>query len=186
MRATLSPLVGLRSRIVGAKLRVALLAVASFAGCHKNGATESAQDAAAVKKSFDDLNGRLQTLEAQFGELRKKIETVPAELPNYRETRETFFATEEGRGVVDAKMKLLATRLDAAMASPRLEELRDLSTELATTATSVGQIEQLYVTLLHQVMALQRIAEMQRRPPATQAKPAAEAAASSTAKKHAR
>jgi len=112
-----------------------------------------------VKTSFDDLNARLKTLERQFGDLRKKVDTIPAELPNYRETRETFFATEEGRGVVDAKMTMLATRLDAAMASRKPEELQDLSKELTTTSASVSQLEQLYVTLLHQVMALQRAAE---------------------------
>jgi len=139
-----------------------LLASAPLGGCHRSAPAASAQDTAAVKKSFDELNARLKTLETQFGELRKKVDTIPAELPNYHETRETFFATEEGRGVVAAKMSMLSARLDAAMASKKPEELQDLSKEIATTETSVGQIEQLYVTLLHQVMALQRVAEKQQ------------------------
>lgn len=185
-------------RVFGLKVGLGLgvLAVTPFAGCHRNSATISAQDAAAVKQSLDGLGARLKTLEAQFGDLRKKIETVPAELPNYRETRETFFATEEGRGVMDAKMTLLSTRLATAMASRKPEELADLSKEIATTGTSVGQIEQLYVTLLHQVMALQRMAEKQQQAKATEAKTteakateansAAEAAAKSSAGKHKR
>ena len=146
-------------------------------GCHKHGGSAAA-DPAPVKKSFDDLNGRLKALEAQFGDLRKKIDTIPADLPHYRETRETFFATEEGRGVMDAKMTLLSTRLDAATASRKAEELQDLSKEIATTGNSVAQIEQLYVTLLHQVMALQRMAEKQQ-----EAKDAAEKAAAQEAAK---
>lgn len=158
-------------------LGLGLLAAVPSAGCHRGGGSASAQDTAAVKKSFDDLNGRLNALEAQFGDLRKKIETVPADLPNYRETRETFFATEEGRGVMNAKMTLLSTRLDAAMSSKKPEELQDLSKEIATTGNSVSQIEQLYVTLLHQVMALQRMAEKQQQAKDAAAKAAAEEAA---------
>jgi len=157
VRAALSKFVGSRLRIVG--LALGLVAGVSPAGCHRAAGPASSSDAAAVKTSFDDLNARLKTLERQFGDLRKKVDTIPAELPNYRETRETFFATEEGRGVVDAKMTMLATRLDAAMASRKPEELQDLSKELTTTSASVSQLEQLYVTLLHQVMALQRAAE---------------------------
>jgi len=158
VRATVSRFVGSGVRIVG--LGLGLLAVVPVGGCHRGGGgAASAADGAAVKRSFDELNGRLKTLEAQFGDLRKKIETIPPELPNYRETRETFFATEEGRGVVDAKMTLLATRLDAAMASRKPDELQDLAKELTATSASVNQLEQLYVTLLHQVMALQRSAE---------------------------
>ena len=138
-----------------------------------------------MKKSFDDLNARLKTLETQFGDLRKKVDTIPADLPNYHETRETFFATEEGRGVVNAKMGMLSARLDAALASKKPEELQELSKELATTETSVGQLEQLYVTLLHQVMALQRMAEKQQQAKETAAKVAAdEPAAKPAAGKH--
>jgi uncharacterized coiled-coil DUF342 family protein len=153
----------------GMGLGLGLLAAAPLAGCHRSAPTASVQDTTAVKKSFDDLNARLKTLEGQFGELRKKVDTIPADLPNYRETRETFFATEEGRGVVAAKMSMLSTRLDAAMVSKKPEELQDLSKEIAVTETSVGQIEQLYVTLLHQVMALQRIAEKQQQAQAKEA-----------------
>jgi len=161
------------------------LAAVPIAGCHKGGGAASEADTAAVKKSFDDLNGRLKALEGQFGDLRKKIETVPTDLPHYQETRGTFFATEEGRGVMDAKMSLLSTRLDAAMASKKPEELQELSKEIATTGTSVSQIEQLYVTLLHQVMALQRMAEKQQEAKAAAAKAAAEeAAAKPPAGKH--
>jgi len=169
-------------------LGVGLLAAAPLAGCHRNGATASAQDTAAVKKSFDDLNARLKTLETEFGDLRKKVDTIPAELPNYRETRETFFATEEGRGVVNAKMTLLSKRLDAAMASHKPDDLQELSKELATTEASVGQLEQLHVTLLHQVMALQRLAEKQQQAKAAESDQAdgkaADAAAKAPAAKH--
>jgi uncharacterized coiled-coil DUF342 family protein len=155
----------------------------SVAGCHRSGATASAQDSAAVRKSFDDLNTRLKTLETEFGDLRKKVDTIPAELPNYRETRETFFATEEGRGVVDAKMTLLSTRLEAAIASHKPEDLQELSKELATTETSVGQLEQLHVTLLHQVMALQRLAEKQQQARAAESRQADGKAATQAAAK---
>jgi len=153
-----------------------------MAACHKGGGAASEADAAAGKRSFDDLNGRLKTLESQFGDLRKKIDTIPAELPNYQEARGTFFATEEGRGVVNAKMTLLSTRLDAAMASRKPEELQELSKEIATTTTSVNQLDQMYVTVLHQVMALQRMAEKQQQAKDAAAKAAAEEAAKPAAK----
>jgi DNA repair exonuclease SbcCD ATPase subunit len=179
VRAPLSTFFGAGSRIVG--LGLALLAAAPTAGCHRNGGGASEADTAAVKKSFDDLKGRLKALEAQFGDLRKKIETIPTDVPHYQETRETFFATEEGRGVVDAKMNLLSTRLDAAMASKKPEELQELSKEIATTGTSVGQLEQMYVTVLHQVMTLQRSVEKQQQAKEAAAKAAAEEAAAKPA-----
>jgi len=162
-------------------LGVGLLAAGSFPACHKKGPDKAAEapaaDVAAVKKSYDDLKARLAVLETGYAELRKKIETIPPELPAFHEVRETFFATEEGRGVMSAKMTILADRLNAVMASKKPEEVQELSKELSDTGNSVGQIEQLYVTQMHQIMTFQRIVERQQA-----AKDAAAKAAPSTDK----
>jgi len=146
-------------------LGVSLLAAGAFPACHKKpvpSAEAPVADVAALKKSYDDLKARLAALETGYTDLRKKIETIPPDLPAFHEVRETFFATEEGRGVMSAKMTILSERLDAVMASKKPEEVQALSKELSETGNSVGQIEQLYVTQMHQIMTFQRVVERQQ------------------------
>jgi hypothetical protein len=152
-------LIALRSRSFSLLLAVA--GAASFAGCHRTTATgpaEPAPDGDAVKKSLAALKTQLGELKTRFSGLRKEIETIPPETPGFREARAKFYATEEARGITDAKVTLLSSRLDATLASGNRDELRQVSKEIGDTYGEIGQINDLYVKSLHQVMALQRTA----------------------------
>jgi uncharacterized membrane protein len=138
--------VGRRSRILP------FLVVMFVAGCHRKA------DGEAVKRSLDGLKSQLGELTARFADLRKQVEAVSPDLPGFSEVRARFYATEEGRGVIDAKVTLLSSRLDAASSAGKRDELEQISKEIAETYKELGQIDQLHVALLHQVMAFQRMA----------------------------
>jgi hypothetical protein len=149
---------------------IGLLASAgSLAGCHKAGADKA--KVAELKQSLDGFRKQLEDLTAKFGDLRKQIDALPQDLPGYSETRAKFYGTEEGRGITDVKLTLMAGRLDAAASSGNSAELEQLSKDVAQTYDSFHEFDQIYVTLLHQVMTLQRM----------QARQKAEAAAAATA-----
>lgn len=138
-----------------------LVGAGSLAGCHKTTQEkvgEAAPNGDAVKQSLDGLKRQLGGLEARFSALREQVEAVPPDLPAFREVRATFYAIEEGRGISDAKVMLLSSRLEPALTSGTPEELRQLAKELADTFDELRQIDHLHVAVLHQVLAFQRLA----------------------------
>ncbi|MFL5305995.1 MAG: hypothetical protein ACJ8F1_12320 [Polyangia bacterium] len=56
-------------------------------------------------------------------------------------------------------MTLLSERLDAALASGRSGDLRQVSKEIEEAQGQAREIDQLYLKLLHQVLAFQRAGE---------------------------
>jgi hypothetical protein len=160
-----------RKRVwVGSRLRilrclVGLVGASSSVGCHKNAPDkvgEAAPDADSVKKSLAALRSRLGELQAKFATLRKQVEAVPPDLPRFREVRANFYAIEEARGITDAKVTLLSSRFESALASRKSEELRQISKEVAETYDEIRQFDQLHIAALHQVMALQRLARREK------------------------
>jgi hypothetical protein len=145
-----------------------LAGAGALAGCHK--AADKAK-VAELKQSLDGLRKQLDELTTKFGELRKQVDALPPDLPGYSETRAKFYGTEEGRGVTDLKVTLLAGRLDAASSAGKGADLEPLAKDIAQTYGELREFDQIYVTLLHQVMTLQRL----------EARRKAEAAAAATA-----
>jgi hypothetical protein len=114
-------------------------------GCHRGApdkAAEAAPRADAVKRDLAGVKSQLGDLTARFTDLRKQVEAVPPNLPGFPETRAKFYATEEGRGVMDAKLTILASQLDAAVSSGKGAELLKVSKDIAETRNELGQIEQ--------------------------------------------
>jgi hypothetical protein len=145
-----------------------LAGAGALAGCHK--AADKAK-VAELKQSLDGLRKQLDELTTKFGELRKQVDALPPDLPGYSETRAKFYGTEEGRGVTDLKVTLMAGRLDAASSAGKSADLEPLAKDIAQTYGELREFDQIYVTLLHQVMTLQRL----------EARRKAEAAAAATA-----
>jgi hypothetical protein len=139
-----------------AALSFALLAGAGpmvgLLGCHRN----QGPNAAAVKQSLDGLQGQLGDLKTRFLALRKQVDGMPSDLPGFAEVRAKFYGLEEGRGIIDAKMTLLSSRLGSALSSGKDEELQQISKDVAQTYDEIREIDKLHVELLHQVMAFQR------------------------------
>jgi hypothetical protein len=137
----------------------------SLVGCHRGTAAkagEAAPSADAVKRDLEGVKGQLGDLTARFTDLRKQVEAVPPNLPGFQEVRAKFYATEEGRGVMDAKVTILAGQLDAALSSGKGAELLKVSKDIAETRNELGKIDQIHVALLHQVMGLQRMAAREK------------------------
>ena len=56
-------------------------------------------------------------------------------------------------------MTVLAGQLDAALQSGKAADLQQVSNDLAQTSNDARQLGEVYIKLLHQVMAFQRAAE---------------------------
>jgi septation ring formation regulator EzrA len=140
----------------------------SLVGCHRTSADNAGQaapkpDPDSVKQSFEKLKKEFADLQQSFSNLSKDVETIPANMQGYPQLRAHFYAVEEARGVTDAKVNMLASRLDAALRSGKRDELQQVSTEIDKASNDCRKIGALYLKLLHEVMAFQRVAE-QRRP----------------------
>jgi hypothetical protein len=151
--------------LVGSRLRsltllmMGVLGAGSLAGCRKTAAGQAGETAlneASVKRSQNGLQGQLGQLEAKFSVLRKQVEAVPPELPGFSQLRAQFYSTEEARGIIDAKVTLIANRLASASGSRRPEELRQISKDIAETYDEVRQIDELHASLAGRVRALAR------------------------------
>jgi hypothetical protein len=157
-------------------LAFALFAAGPLPGCHKKTAPPG-PSAAAVRQSFDGVKQQFAGLQQRSAELGKQVEALPADLPGYPQLRASFYAFEEARGVTDAKVTLLSARLDAAVSSGRPEELQRLASDLLGAQKDAGQIDQLYLKLLHQVMAFQRAADHRKQALAASGAPSPPASA---------
>ncbi|HVY39563.1 MAG TPA: hypothetical protein VHM31_16605 [Polyangia bacterium] len=127
-------------------------------GCHRGGA-EGQPAPQAVEQSFAGVKKQFGDLQQRFADLGKDVEAIPSDLPGYPQLRATFYAGEEARGVTDARVTLLSERLDAAVASGRGAELQQIGKEIEQAQGQAREIDQLYLKLLHQVLAFQRAAE---------------------------
>jgi hypothetical protein len=135
---------------------------APLVGCHRS-PTDKAEQAGpssdSVKQSFDALKKQSDDLEQSFSSLTKDVEAIPADLRGYPQLRARFYETEEARGVTNARVTMLSSRLESAMRSGKRDELQQLSSDIARTSGDVRQIGELYIKLLHQVLAFRRVAD---------------------------
>jgi hypothetical protein len=134
---------------------------ASMSGCHKKAADASAQapDPEPVKQSFIALQKQFSDMQKSFADLRTDLEALPSDLNGYPQLRAQFYQAEEARGVVDAKMTVLSGQLNAALQSGKAADLQQVSNSLEQTSADARQLGEIYIKLLHQVMAFQRAAE---------------------------
>lgn len=118
----------------------------------------------AVKSSLAGLKKQFGDLQQRFANLGPDVEALPADLPGYPQLRSSFYATEEARGVSDAKVSLLSDRLDAALAAGRSGEVQQIAKEIDEAEGQARQVDEAYLKLLHQVLAFQRAARAAREP----------------------
>ncbi len=152
-------------------LLAGLAAGGALVGCHKRAVDHQAPAQAgpspeAVKQALAGVRGQFDGLQARSADLAKQIEAIPADLPGYPQLRASFYAFEEARGVTDAKVTLLAGRLDAALKSGQPGELQQISDEIARASQDASRIDQQYIKLLHGAMAFERADERRKPAPA--------------------
>jgi len=151
----------------GSRLMIALsLGLAgggsSLVGCHKIAADKTEQAAPnpdSVKQSYAALKKLSDDLQQNFSNLSKDVQSIPADMPAFPRLRSHFYEVEEARGVTDAKVTILSSRLDSALRSGKPEELQQVSNEIDKTSKDLQKIGALHVKLLHEVMAFQRVAD---------------------------
>ncbi len=146
-------------------LALGLVAGGGLVGCHRTAANrteQAAPNAESVKQSFAALKKQFGDMQQSFSDLSKDLEAIPADLPGYARLRVSFYQTEEARGVTDAKVAMLSSRLDSALSSGKPEELQQVSNEIAKTSNDGRQLGEIYLKLLHQVMAFQRVADQRK------------------------
>jgi cell division protein FtsB len=162
--------VGNRFRTV-ALLTGLLVGCGALVGCRRHSADAPAPSADSLKQSLAGLRKQLDTLTANFASLRQRVEAIPPDLDDFPEARARFFAAEEGRGVTDTGAVVLASRLDEAARSGNREELLQISADITRTSESVRKLDELYLKMMHQMMAFERMAE-QKKQATAEAKPA--------------
>ena len=158
-----------RSRVSLAGLRSSALPLllSAFAStnllvaCHKDephrtapSASASAEPApteAAVRQSLEGLKPQLSTLNAGFAELRKQVEKIPANFPEFGDIRAKFYAVVESLGVTGAKLNWLSERVDTAVREGKPAELAAVSKDIAQTYEELKQAEQTRLKLLHEI-----------------------------------
>lgn len=156
---------------------------AFLAGCHRAGGDRTGQAAPSpdvVKQSFALLEKQFSDLQQSFSNLRKDLETIPSTLAGYPQLRAHFYAVDEVRGVINAKVAMLSDCLESALRSGKRDELQQISNEIDKASSDCRQIGALYIKLLHEVMAFQRVAGERKEalaassaaPPAAKAKEA--------------
>jgi hypothetical protein len=137
----------------------------SLGGCHRSAADQAGQGAPnpeSVKQSFAGLEKQFGDLQQSFSDLSKDVEAIPANLRGYPQLRAHFYAVEEARGVTDARVTMLSGRLESAVRSGKPEELQQVSGDIDQASTDARQIGALYLKLLHEVMAFQRVADQRK------------------------
>ena len=137
----------------------------SMVGCQRTAAKKTEQaapNADSVRRSFADLKKQFADLQQSFSDLSKDLEAIPADLPGYPRLRASFYQTEEARGVTDAQVTLLSSRVTLALSSGKPEELQQIATDIAKASNDGRQLGELYLKLLHQVMAFQRVADQRK------------------------
>ncbi len=129
----------------------------SLVGCKKsNRAGEVSADS--VRQSLDALKPQFAELKKRFMDLRERVETIPADFPDFQETRARFYMAEEARGVTDGKVGWLQSRFEAASSSGNRDELQDISKEIVNTQGDIRKIDELHTKMLHEIMRFQRMA----------------------------
>ena len=134
-------------------------------GCHRPAADkteQAASNAEPVKQSFTTLKKEFADLQQSFSDLSKDLEAIPPDLPGFAQLRASFYQAEEARGVTDAKVSLISGRLDSALSSGKREELQQVSDDIAKASHDCRQLGEIYLKLLHQVMAFQRVADQRK------------------------
>jgi chromosome segregation ATPase len=142
-----------RSRIVPLSIGL-LLCAGSLAGCHRK-----SSQVAEVRQSLDALKPQFAELKKRFMDLRERVESIPQDVPGFGEARARFYAVEEARGVIDAKMGWLSSQLDAASSSGNSDQLQQVSKDIATTQDDIHKIDEIHTKILHEMMGFQRMAE---------------------------
>ena len=139
----------------------------SLVGCHRAAVDKTEQAAPnpdVVKQSFATLRKQFSDLQQSFSNLSKDVEAIPADIPGYPQLRTHFYAVEEVRGVTDAKVSIISGHLESALRSGKGDELQRVSNEIDKASNDCRQIGQLYIKLLHEVMAFQRAADGRKQP----------------------
>jgi hypothetical protein len=162
---TMRLLGGSRARLVAAFLVGLVAGGGSLAGCHRTAADKAGAAAPspdAVKQSFAVLKKQFSDLQQSFSNLRKDVEEIPPSLAGFPQLRAHFYAVDEVRGVVSAKVGILSGRLESALRSGKGEELQQVSSDIDKASNDCRQIGALYLKLLHEVMAFQRVADQRK------------------------
>jgi hypothetical protein len=150
---------GSRSRLLATFLLSLAAGAGALDGCHKTAADKPGPNPDAVQQSLAGLRKQFGDLQQSFSRLSKDVESIPANLPGYPQLRAHFYAVEEVRGVTNARVTMLSDRLASALRSGNRDELQQVSSDIDKASSDCRQIGALYIKLLHEVMAFQRVAD---------------------------
>jgi uncharacterized coiled-coil DUF342 family protein len=132
----------------------------SSAATVKKSPAELKQLADAAKTSLQGLDAPVAALRQRIQELHKEFDPLPPGLPEFGETRSEFYTTAEGVGMMSAKLRWLAQRLDAALQAGDAVELESVSKDIDKTYQEVKTADQISIGLIHKVQPFKKALEV--------------------------
>jgi hypothetical protein len=163
-RGVIGPAVG---RVMLACVTGLLIGAGVPAGCHKKASDHAQLDGQAAKQSLANLRSQFGELRKRFGDLGRRAASMSPDVPGFPEARARFYAAEEARGVAEARLDWLSSRLDAALSAGKRDELQEVSKEIAASSDDVRRIDEFHTKMLHEMMAFQRVARERSTGPVT-------------------
>jgi len=136
-----------------------------LAGCRK----QSGPSADAIKQSLAAYTPQFAELKRRYMDLRERVDSIPMNLEGFGEARARFYAAEEARGITEARIESLQSRLQAASSTENRNELQEISTETARIPDDIRKVDDLHTKMLHEMMRFERIARQQQEAGATAA-----------------
>jgi outer membrane protein OmpA-like peptidoglycan-associated protein len=149
----------------------------SLVGCHRDKTDEGNPNAAtattgaandagpapteeSVRQSLEGLKPRVSAMSATYTALHKQFDPLPSNLPGFSEVRTKFYNTDEGMGIVGAKVQWLSGRLDSAVKSGNREELQKVAKDVASTYDDIDEIDRIAIELKHEVWPFERMVRL--------------------------
>jgi hypothetical protein len=129
------------------------------AGCRKSSTQASGE---AIKQTLATYQPQFAELKRRYMDLRERVDSIPMETPDFPEARAHFYAAEEARGITEARIASLSSRVDAAMSAGNREELQEISKEVAAVPVDIQKVDELHTKMLHQMMRFERNAQAQK------------------------
>jgi outer membrane protein OmpA-like peptidoglycan-associated protein len=110
------------------------------------------------------LQPKLAELKAALGGLHMDVEDLAAAVPGGAELRAKYFGADEVVGVLDAKMKWLAGKIETAKHDLQRAEVVSLRDAISKTGDDLWQTRNIMVELAHEKARLQRVAALLKGP----------------------
>jgi len=150
-------------------LLMILVALSAVGACRSNDAEKAKlptgassadlqRSAASLKQALAKLEKPIADVSAKYEALRPQFDALPADLPDFGETRGEFYAATISLGTMTAKIPWLSDKIDAAVRAGDRPSLDAISKDIARTHDQIREADRIASTLVHKVVPFRKLA----------------------------